>query len=85
MRLHVRLTTKAVRDGIDGWGQDERGRPVLNVRVRAAPVEGRANAALIALIAKSAGVSKSRVSLVSGDTSRLKALDIEGIETFEIK
>jgi uncharacterized protein YggU (UPF0235/DUF167 family) len=43
MRLAVRLTPRASNDGIDGWDRDERGRPVLKVRVRAQPIEGKAN------------------------------------------
>ena len=51
--------------------------------MRAAPIEGQANAALIVFIAKALKVPKSRVSLVAGDTARLKCLEIEGVETFE--
>lgn len=51
---------------------------MLVVRVRAVPVEGAANAALEKLIAKTAGVAKSRVAVVSGMTQRLKTLRIEG-------
>ena len=40
--------------------------------------KGKANKALVALIAKTAGVAKSAVSLVSGDTQREKILRIEG-------
>ena len=82
-RLFVRLTPKASADRIDGWDVDEHGRRFLKVRVRAAPIEGQANAALIVFIAKALKVPKSRVSLVAGDTARLKCLEIEGVETFE--
>ena len=83
-RLHVRLTPKAAADRIDGWGEDEYGRPVLKVRVRSAPIEGRANEALIAFLAKTLGVPKSRVRLHAGDTARLKTLDIEGLSEAEV-
>lgn len=78
MRLAVRLTPKASADAIDGWGADEQGRRFLKVRVRAAPIEGRANDALIAFLAKTLGIPKARLSLVSGDTSRLKQIEIDG-------
>jgi uncharacterized protein len=78
VRLAVRLTPKAASDAIDGWGEDEQGRRFLKVRVRAAPIEGRANDALIACLAKMLGIPKSRLSLVSGDTSRLKQIEIDG-------
>ena len=85
MRLYVRLTPKASKASIEGWTQDEKGRPVLKVRVRAAPIEGQANIALIALIAKALGVSTSNVRLGSGDRSRLKALDIEGVDDSDVR
>ena len=80
MRLAVRLTPRASSDGIDGWDTDEKGRPVLKVRVRAAPVDGKANAALIALLAKALDVPRSRIILAHGDTARVKSLEIEGLE-----
>ena len=54
------------------------GKPVLVVRVRAIPEDGAANAALEKLVAKAAGVAKSRVSVMSGMTQRVKTLRIEG-------
>jgi len=80
MRLAVRLTPKASAEGIDGWSTDDKGRPVLKARVRAAPVDGKANAALIALLAKALDVPRSRITLVGGDTARLKTLEIEGVD-----
>nr|MBF0664841.1 DUF167 domain-containing protein [Brevundimonas sp.] len=71
-RLPVRLTPGAASDRIDGWDVDAEGRPVLRVRVRARPVEGKANAALIKLLAKTLGVSKSAVTLDRGGQSRTK-------------
>lgn len=82
-QLHVRLTPKAALDRIDGWGEDETGRPILMVRVRAAPVEGKANAALVSLIAKTLGVAAGRVEVARGGVSRVKALEVEGM-TLEV-
>jgi uncharacterized protein YggU (UPF0235/DUF167 family) len=53
-------------------------RAVLKIRVRAAPSEGEANAALIKLIAKAVGVPPRDVSLVAGATARIKRLVISG-------
>ncbi|NKJ06197.1 hypothetical protein FHT29_003185 [Rhizobium sp. SG741] len=50
----------------------------LKARVSVAPEKGKANKALIALIAKSIGIPKSALSLVSGETARKKILRIEG-------
>lgn len=78
-RLPVRLTPGAAADRIDGWDVDAEGRPVLKVRVRARPVEGGANAALLKLLAKTLGVSKSAVSLDRGGQSRLKMISVDGL------
>jgi uncharacterized protein YggU (UPF0235/DUF167 family) len=82
--LVVRLTPRGGRDGADGWALDADGRPYLKVRVASAPVEGEANAALIAFIAKSLRVSKSTVRLAAGAAARLKRLEIDGVEEADI-
>lgn len=77
-RLAVRLTPKGGRDAIDGWMRDSAGEISLKVRVRAVPEDGKANEALITLIAKTLHVAKSDVQLIAGATSRHKRLGIEG-------
>ena len=84
-RLPVRLTPGAAADRIDGWDVDAEGRPVLKVRVRARPVEGEANAALVRLLAKTLGVPRSAVSLERGGQSRAKRLTIAGLEEDELR
>ena len=84
VKLFVRLTPKSSVERIDGWDQDEKGRRFLKVRVRAAPIEGRANEALIAFLAKSLKLPKSRLSLVVGDTARLKQIEIDGLDESEL-
>jgi uncharacterized protein (TIGR00251 family) len=76
--LTVRLTPKGGRDAIDGIETGADGKPVLKVRVRAAPREGEANDALVRLIAKVVGVPLRAVSLTSGHSARLKRLKIDG-------
>ncbi len=75
VRVAVRLTPRAARDGVAA-GPD--GRPVLRLRVAAPPVEGAANAALVEYVARSLGVRKSDVAIVSGDRGRLKLLELSG-------
>lgn len=82
--LAVRLTPRGGRDAVDGWATDAEGRPYLKVRVSSAPVEGEANAALIAFMAKRLGVSRSAVRLAAGATARLKRLEIDGIDTADL-
>ena len=76
--LAVRLTPKGGRDAIDGIETLADGRSVLKARVRAAPSEGEANAALMRLIAKAAGVPPRDVALAAGATARIKRLTIAG-------
>jgi len=84
-RLSVRLTPGAATDRIDGRDVDAEGRPVLKVRVRARPVEGEANEALIKLLAKALGVAKSAVVLQRGGQSRTKMIEVEGLSEGELK
>jgi uncharacterized protein YggU (UPF0235/DUF167 family) len=78
LAIVVRLTPRGGRDGLDGVETLADGRDVLKARVRAAPSEGEANAALIALLAKELSVSRSRVSLTAGASARLKRIIVQG-------
>jgi uncharacterized protein YggU (UPF0235/DUF167 family) len=78
LRLMVRLTPRAKRDALGGLREIEPGEALMLARVTAPPTEGQANAALIRLVAKAAGVPKSAITITAGGTSRIKALDIEG-------
>ena len=76
--VDVRLTPKGGRDAVDGVERLADGRAVLKARVRAAPSEGEANAALIKLLAKSLKVAPRQVSLAAGATGRIKRIRIDG-------
>jgi uncharacterized protein (TIGR00251 family) len=76
--LTVRATPKGGRDAIDGVEHLADGNTVLKARVRAAPTDGGANAALIRLIAKAAGVAPSTVSIVRGESARIKVFRLAG-------
>ena len=78
VRLRVRLTPRGGREGLDGVVQLADGRWALKLRVSAPPVDGAANAAVIAFAAKGLGLAKSHLEIVAGQTSRLKSLRIEG-------
>lgn len=84
-RLAVRLTPGASADRIDGWDVDPEGRAVLKVRVRARPVEGEANTALLKFLAKTLGVPKSAVALQRGGQSRLKMIQIDGLDDHGVR
>ena len=76
--IALRVTPRGGRDGVDGIEQLSDGRSVLKVRVRVIADGGEANRAVLVLLAKSLGVPKASVSLVSGATSRLKQVAIAG-------
>ncbi|MFN7009248.1 MAG: DUF167 domain-containing protein [Allorhizobium sp.] len=78
LRLAVRLTPNGGRDAIDGVEINADGEAHLKARVSCVPEKGKANKALLALLAKTFSVPKSSITLVSGDTARQKILRIEG-------
>ncbi|HVZ98997.1 MAG TPA: DUF167 family protein [Caulobacterales bacterium] len=82
--LRVRLTPSGGADRIDGVGVDAAGARYLKARVRAAPENGEANAALEALIAKALKAPKTAVSVTRGGKARLKTLAIEGVDAADI-
>lgn len=78
LAIAIRLTPRGGRDGFDGVETLSDGRQVLKARVRAAPSDGEANAALVALLAKELGISRSQVSLTAGASARLKRIVVCG-------
>ncbi len=83
VRLAVRLAPKASKSAIDGVAPDAHGGAVVKVRVTAAPEKGKANDALIKLLAKETGIAKTRIQIAAGATDRRKSLFIKG-ETREL-
>lgn len=78
--IRVRLTPRASRSQIDGWDGD-----LLRVRVAAPPVEGKANDALLRLLAEALGVPPSRLRLVRGRASREKVVAVEGVSGEDVR
>ena len=77
----IKLTPKARSAGIDGIAEDlgpEGPRIVLRLRVTAPPEGGKANTAMIALLAKSWRLPKSAFTVIAGATSRLKRVHVGG-------
>jgi len=78
VRLALRLTPRASRNGADGIVADAEGRPLLKLRLVAPPVEGAANEALIAYLAKMLLLRKADITIRSGETGRIKILHLAG-------
>ena len=74
----LRVTPRGGRDDIDGVETLANGRSVVKVRVRAIADGGEANRAVTELIAKALGVPKAKVRILSGATSRLKQIAVDG-------
>ncbi len=74
----LRVTPRGGRDDIDGIETLANGRNVVKVRVRAVAEGGEANRAVIAMLAKALAVPKASVRILSGVTSRLKQVAIDG-------
>src|SRR3954449_549553 len=72
--LRVRVQPRARRDEVVG----ERGGAVV-IRLAAPPVEGKANAALVAFLANAAGVPRSHVEIARGGSARDKVVRVEGV------
>ncbi len=78
LRLAVRLAPGAGRTVIDGIEMSDDGQCHLRARVTAVAEDGKANKALIALLAKSLRHPKSAITIISGETARKKVLRIDG-------
>jgi len=76
--IALRVTPRGGRDGIDGPHGESTVPSVVKVRVRAIADGGEANRAVTELLAKALSVPKARVKILSGATSRLKQVAVEG-------
>ena len=75
----VRATPRAKRNAVDGLKGD-----ALKVYVTAPPEDGRANAAVIELLADALGVKRRQVEILAGATSRDKVVRVTGLSLVEI-
>jgi len=80
VRLKVHLTPRSARDVIGGVYGD-----ALRIRVKAPPVSGRANQAMLKLLARHLGVSRDKITIISGTTSRTKILRIKDLPLIEAR
>jgi uncharacterized protein (TIGR00251 family) len=78
--LAVKAVPNATRSEVIGWLGE-----ALKIKVKAPPVEGRANAVLCEFLAQKLGLPKHTVTVVTGGTSRLKRVRIEGLDLHEVR
>ena len=74
--LSIRVTPRSAKPGVGEWKSDPGGRSYLEIRVAAAPADGAANDEVIKLLAKALGLPKTRLALVSGQSARLKRIEL---------
>ncbi len=79
--LRLRVIPNAAHDRIEGFETLADGTSVLKLRVRAVPDKGKANAAVVALLARALGIPRSAVELVAGETARLKTVRVDADAT----
>jgi uncharacterized protein (TIGR00251 family) len=72
--LNVRAVPRSSRAGLDGMIGD-----ALKVRIRSAPVDGKANKELVEVLADAFGLPKSAVVFKGGETSKTKRLLLRGV------
>ncbi len=78
--ITLRVAPKSAQDAVAGWHGD-----ALKVKVRAAPENGRANEAVIAVLAKALGLPRNAVVIESGQTSRNKRVRVTGISAEAVR
>ena len=79
-RLEVKVVPGASRTEVSGWlGQ------CLKVKVAAAPEKGKANQAVIRLLAETLAIKESAITIVSGAASQRKAIEIIGFSQHELE
>jgi len=77
--LTVRVVARAKKSSFAGWYNE-----AIKVRLAAPPVEGKANQALVAFLAKTFGLRKQQIELLSGDRSRHKRILIRSLTPEEV-
>lgn len=70
----IKVIPKAKRSEIVGWEEES-----LKIRVAAQPEKGKANTELIRFLAKTLGIAKAQITLVSGSSSRKKKIRVSGM------
>ena len=80
VRFRVRLQPRASRNEITGVVDG-----VLRVRLHAPPVDGAANDALVAFLADRLAIPRRGVRIVTGATSRMKTIEVEGVSAAAVE
>lgn len=75
-QIAIYVTPRSAKSKIGSWRAGANGREVLEIRVAELPADGAANAAVVKLLAKALGISRSEVTITAGAGSRHKRIEI---------
>ena len=78
--LNVKAQPRSSRSGLDGLVGD-----AVKVRIRSAPVDGKANKELVETLADAFGLPKSRVIFKGGETSKMKRILLQGLTAEQVR
>lgn len=78
--LVCHVVPRAAKDAVQGLHGD-----ALKIRLHAPPVDGKANAALIAFLSRKLNISKNNITLKSGMNQRRKIITVNGLAMAEIE
>ena len=78
VRVRLKVAPRSGRNRVEGLAAEADGAVALKVAVTAAPEDGKANAAVVKLLAAEWGVAKSTMSVVLGAADRRKVLQVAG-------
>ncbi|HBN74506.1 MAG TPA: DUF167 domain-containing protein [Planctomycetaceae bacterium] len=79
-RLHLKVVPSSSRDQVVGWLGE-----ALKVKVKAPPEKGKANTAVIDLIASKLNIPRESMSIISGESSPVKVIEIQGVDDLQLK
>jgi uncharacterized protein len=79
MILEVKITPYASKNEILYWEENR-----LVIKIQGVPEKGEVNENLIAFLAKTLGIAKSRIEIITGKTARFKKLNIQGMSLKDI-
>ena len=80
IQFAVRVSPRSSRQAVEGIVKDADGAKLLKIAVNAPPDDGKANQAVLALLARTIGIARSRLSLVSGATARKKVIKLNAVD-----
>jgi uncharacterized protein (TIGR00251 family) len=79
LKIKVKITPNARTDKVCGYIEKD----ILKIKIKAKPIDGKANLYLIKYLSKELGIPQSNFSIIQGRTSRIKMLEIKNIESKE--